>query len=364
MQDTFNALLEDLNEINVYDEDLKPIEKKLSDFKNKAAENIRESKNFIETTQKTYTKEQNIVPSDISQELVALELLAERLQGAMDDKENEIKRARTVRTEYLTAVDEIRTWIQKTEVKINDRTLEPIKLREILGELSQEIENAYEKLESAKANGRVIIENSRSLNEKELVENTLDQLTQQLSQVRTWLDERKQLADDSLDAWTRFLNLYQIVMTWVAEKKNFLNEPLTLSTLPECREKFDSYSHAVKSIKPIVKHLSEMDKDLDRIIQVTAADSLKVKLQQAEEAKVSVEAVLLQRVGGAFFSTRHNILDGHIFHCISGIISLFFSFCSIANSSMPCCKKRLKNGINVRRKSKIFEFGSTRPKHY
>lgn len=301
MQDTFNALLEDLNEINVYDEDLKPIEKKLSDFKNKAAENIRESKNFIETTQKTYTKEQNIVPSDISQELVALELLAERLQGAMDDKENEIKRARTVRTEYLTAVDEIRTWIQKTEVKINDRTLEPIKLREILGELSQEIENAYEKLESAKANGRVIIENSRSLNEKELVENTLDQLTQQLSQVRTWLDERKQLADDSLDAWTRFLNLYQIVMTWVAEKKNFLNEPLTLSTLPECREKFDSYSHAVKSIKPIVKHLSEMDKDLDRIIQVTAADSLKVKLQQAEEAKVSVEAVLLQRVGGAFF---------------------------------------------------------------
>lgn len=211
LQDTFNALLEDLNEINVYDEDLKPIEKKLSDFKNKAAENIRESKNFIETTQKTYTKEQNIVPSDISQELVALELLAERLQGAMDDKENEIKRARTVRTEYLTAVDEIRTWIQKTEVKINDRTLEPIKLREILGELSQEIENAYEKLESAKANGRVIIENSRSLNEKELVENTLDQLTQQLSQVRTWLDERKQLADDSLDAWTRFLNLYQIV---------------------------------------------------------------------------------------------------------------------------------------------------------
>ena len=54
---------------------------------------------------------------------------------------------------------------------------------------------------------------------------------------------------------------------------------------------------AVKSIKPIVKHLSEMDKELEHITQVTTAGDLKDKLQEAEDAKVTVEAVLLERVG-------------------------------------------------------------------
>lgn len=54
--------------------------------------------------------------------------------------------------------------------------------------------------------------------------------------------------------------------------------------------------NAVKSIKPIVKNLSEMDKELDSITQVTTVGDLRSKLIEAEEAKVEVEAVLLERV--------------------------------------------------------------------
>lgn len=52
----------------------------------------------------------------------------------------------------------------------------------------------------------------------------------------------------------------------------------------------------MKSIKPVVKNLSEMDKELELISQVSAVGDLRVKLAEAEEAKVEVEAILLERV--------------------------------------------------------------------
>lgn len=128
-----------------------------------------------------------------------------------------------------------------------------------------------------------------------MVQNTIDQLAQQLGQVRSWLDEKKQQVGDSLDAWTRFMNLYQIVMTWVAEKRAFIEEPLDLKTLHETRQKLNDYSNACKSIKPIVKHLSEMDKELEHIGEVTSIGDLKIKLEEAQEAKIAVEAILLER---------------------------------------------------------------------
>lgn len=53
---------------------------------------------------------------------------------------------------------------------------------------------------------------------------------------------------------------------------------------------------AVKSIKPIVRNLVEMDKELDIIAQVSSTGDLRGKLAEAEEAKVDVEAILLKRV--------------------------------------------------------------------
>lgn len=61
------------------------------------------------------------------------------------------------------------------------------------------------------------------------------------------------------------------------------------------------FQNAVKSIKPIVKNLSEMDKELDSITQVTTVGDLRSKLIEAEEAKVEVEAVLLERVSSEHF---------------------------------------------------------------
>lgn len=59
---------------------------------------------------------------------------------------------------------------------------------------------------------------------------------------------------------------------------------------------FRSTQNAAQSIKPIAKNISEMDKELDAIAQVTSTGELRGKLLEADEAKVEIEAILLKRV--------------------------------------------------------------------
>lgn len=300
LQDKFNSLLEEIQTVHAFDENIAKIEKHLQDLDRQVKDTVTEAKTLISTTKELYLKKQNLVPSDIDQEFTALELLSERVQGNMESKQKEFKRAKTVRTDYLAGVDEIQRWLMQAEMEVQDRTLAPAQMKELLHRINQEITGIYERFTMVKTNGQLIIDNCRNSDEKVLVQTTLDQLAQQLGQVRSWLDEKKQQVGDSLDAWTRFMNLYQIVMSWVAEKRVFLDQTIELKTLPEARSKLNDYITAVKSIKPIVKHLSEMDKELEHIGQVTTVGDLKDKLQEAEDAKVAVEAVLLERVNGEF----------------------------------------------------------------
>lgn len=296
LQDKFNTLLEEIHSVHAFDENIEKIEKQLQKLDREVRETVKESESLVSATKELYLKKQNLVPSDIDQEFTALELLSERVQGNMESKQKEFKRAKTVRTDYVSGVDDIQRWLMQAEMEVQDRTLAPTQMKELLHRINQEITGIYERFTMVKTNGQLIIDNCRNSDEKLLVQTTIDQLAQQLAQVRSWLDEKKQQVGDSLDAWTRFMNLYQIVMAWVAEKRVFMDQSIELRTLPEARSKLNDYVAAVKSIKPIVKHLSEMDKELEHISQVTTVGDLKDKLQEAEDAKVAVEAVLLERV--------------------------------------------------------------------
>lgn len=242
IQDNLNRLIEEITELHVFGSNQQKIEQELNKITKRVEENIKKSKTLITTTKQKYIKEQNLIPSDIEQELNSLELLSESVQGAMDERNREFKRAKTIRTEYLSGVDEIQSWLQKTELKIQDRTLEPLQLKEILNKINQEIGGITDRLEAVKKNGQVIIEKCRNDEEKILIQTTIEQLQQQLDQVKSWLDEKKQQVGDTLDAWSRFMSLYQIVMTWVADKKNFMEEPLHLTNLQQTRQKLNDYS--------------------------------------------------------------------------------------------------------------------------
>lgn len=228
--------------IYVFGDNQSQIELTLNKIQNSIDEIIGRSRTLIKDTTGKYTKQQNLVPSDIAQDIQTLELLTEQLHGAMEEKNREYKKAKTVRTDYLAGVDTIQSWLQNAELRIQDRTMEPLQLKETLNKIHHEIGGMQDRLELVRQNGQLIIEKSRSDEEKGLIQTTIDQLTQQLSQVRSWLEEKKQQVGDSMDAWTRFINMYQMVMSWAAEKRTFVAQPMKTSTLLEARQKQNEYS--------------------------------------------------------------------------------------------------------------------------
>lgn len=93
-----------------------------------------------------------------------------------------------------------------------------------------------------------------------------------------------------------------------------------------------------------------MDKELEAIAQVTSTGELRGKLLEADEAKVEIEAILLKRVN---LGSLPNHIDCFKIR-LHLMASISFAFKSIRTHYY---KKRLRNGNNVKRNSKIFASG-------
>lgn len=63
-------------------------------------------------------------------QLTALELLSEKVVSLMEEKSKNIKRARTIRSDYNSYVDAVQKWLQEVEVKVQDRVVEPVVLKQ------------------------------------------------------------------------------------------------------------------------------------------------------------------------------------------------------------------------------------------
>ncbi|XP_064211053.1 muscle-specific protein 300 kDa isoform X18 [Tribolium castaneum] len=279
----------------VFDANLDRTEGQLKQLRSKVASCTGRAKELSSRLKDKYLKSQQLVPSDVAQELNQLELLTEALASAMEEKDREFKKAKTVRSDYLNDVEEVQSWIKDAELKVQDRSIEPQLLQQHLQTIQAEIGGITDRLEKLIKNGKLIVEKTKDDDEKQLIQSTINNLSDQLQQVRSWLEEKRQQVGETLDAWQRFLSLYQTVMTWVQEKRVFLKEPLYITTLTEARQKLHDYSNAVKSCKTASKNLSEMAKELEHIGSVTSVGDLPTKMEEAEEAKTEVEASILER---------------------------------------------------------------------
>lgn len=163
----------------------------------------------------------------------------------MEEKTKEFKKARTVRSDYITEVKDVQNWIKDAELKIQDRSIEPHLLSEHLQKIQSEILNTADQVEKLTKNGRIIMDKTRDDEEKKLVQSSIDNLTDQLHKIRSLLDEKKQQVTGAQDAWKRFLNLYEAVMTWVKEKEQFLKEPVVVSSLSETKQKLHDYGVSI-----------------------------------------------------------------------------------------------------------------------
>ena len=152
-------------------------------------------------------------PAEVDKHVAILELLSEKVLAAMEEKENEAKRARTVRYEYHRDVEQVQTWICQAEGRVQDRNLEPQTLKEFLQvrprfahllnrgranmicncpqELQCEIGLITDQMERVSRHGTLICQRTRDEHEQQLVRTTLSNLTDQLQQVRSWLEEKR-----------------------------------------------------------------------------------------------------------------------------------------------------------------------------
>ena len=69
---------------------------------------------------------------EVERHIAILEILSEKVLAAMEDKESEAKRARTVRYEYHRDVEQVQSWICQAEGRVQDRSLEPQTLKDFL----------------------------------------------------------------------------------------------------------------------------------------------------------------------------------------------------------------------------------------
>lgn len=104
-------------------------------------------------------------------------------------------------------------------------------------------------MERVSRHGQLICQRTRDENEQHLVSTTLSNLSEQLQQVRSWLEEKKLQVGDSIDAWQRFLQMHSLVVAWVEEKKTFLAEPLHLTSLVQARQKSQDYNVIISKSK-------------------------------------------------------------------------------------------------------------------
>lgn len=254
-------LTEKITEFYVYGDDQDTIERELEQFDRNVNGICSDSKALTQQIQESYSKQQGFVPIDIAQELKSLELATENLKEIMADKDREFKRAKTVRSEYLNGVDHIQVWLQQAELRIQDRTLEPVLLKDLIGDVQKELATIYEKLDVVKQCAVIIVDNSHSVDEKRLIQNTIDQLEKQIEQVRTELDGKKHQLHDSLDAYARFRKLYEIVMKWAADKREFIKLSLNVTTMAECRQKMNEYmvKRAKRKSEMITNQIDSLD---------------------------------------------------------------------------------------------------------
>lgn len=242
MRKRLNEAREKTSNLYVYGVDQDATEDGLNELRSQVEDLVDTAKKFSGSTKARYQASQQLVPSDIVQHLTALELCAEATAQAMEEKQREQKRARTTRSDYLADVDEVQAWIRQAELKVQDRSVEPTVLREHLRQIQNELGTISDKLERLTSNGQTIVKNTRDNAEKELINRTIDNLTDQLAQVKSWLEEKKQIVGDTLDAWQRFLTLYEAVKAWTEEKRQFLVEPLELSSLVQAKQRLHEYS--------------------------------------------------------------------------------------------------------------------------
>ena len=110
---------------------------------------------------------------------------------------------------------------------------------------------------------------------------------------------------EALDAWQKFSDLRDAVLTWSEDKNAFLanvGSSADLATLAAARQRLADAAAAAKSAKYAGKNVQEMQREMSRVSSTSSASRLAEQMQETEQRKAETESGILEKVGERHFS--------------------------------------------------------------
>lgn len=227
-----------LTEFDPYSKEIEQNQQTLDQINNQ----LSNYRNEIQKLNKSLDEFEEFIAPEIKNHLKDLELKVEKLLDTMDEHNRASKMAKTIRTEYLFNTEKVRCWINDTEEKLKSHYTEPLEYKIYIHNSCQERPSVNEWFDMANKNGHKIIESTQDEREALNIRQNLEQTRDRLNQVFNLLDEQKTIIDNVVDAWSKFMELYQIIINWAAEKKIFIGQELKINNQQEAQIRLNEYS--------------------------------------------------------------------------------------------------------------------------
>lgn len=232
-----------LTDFDPYSKDIDQNQQTIDQINNK----LTNYKSEISKLNKSLDEFEEFIAPEISTHLKDLELKVEKLLDMMEEHNRAFKMAKTIRSDYLYNTEKVHCWINDTEEKLKSHYTEPLEYKVSIHNSCQERPSVTEWFDTANKSGQGIIESTQDERETLNIRQNLEQTHERLTQVFAHLDEQKIIIDNVVDAWSKFMELYQIIINWATERKIFVGHELKINNQQEAQAKLDEYSVSLYS---------------------------------------------------------------------------------------------------------------------
>ena len=227
-----------LTELDPYAKDIDQNQHTIDQINNK----LSSYRNEIKKISNSLDEFEEYISPEIIKHLKDLELKVEQLLDKMEEYNRAFKMAKTIRSEYLFNMEKVHGWIIDTEEKLKSHYTEPLEYKVSIHNSCQERPSVSEWYDTANKNGQSIIESTQDESEAFNIRQNLEHTRERLGHIFTLLDDQKTIIDNVVDAWSKFMELYQIIINWATEKKVFVNQELRINNQQEAQTKLNEYT--------------------------------------------------------------------------------------------------------------------------
>lgn len=230
-----------LAEFDPYSKDIDQNQQTIDQINNK----LNNYKNEIQKLKKSLDEFEEFIAPEIATYLKDLELKVEKLLDTMEEHNRAFKIAKTIRSDYLYNTEKVHCWINDTEEKLKCHYTEPLEYKVSIHNSCQERPSVTEWFDTANKSGQNIMQSTQDERETLSIRQNLELTRERLNQVFALLDEQRTIIDNVVDAWSKFMELYQVIINWATEKKIFVGQELKLNNQQEVKIKLNEYSVSI-----------------------------------------------------------------------------------------------------------------------